>query len=85
MDNVLADTLSRSPVTEAETESDQLAKLTSSAVSNWRERILIENRSNPRIIQKGEKVVGNEADPDYSIKREFCISEIGFVSDHRLI
>lgn len=44
-DNVVANMLSRLPVTELEAESGQLARLTSSVMSDWGDRILKENIS----------------------------------------
>lgn len=59
-DNIFADALSRSPTTESKEEYGQLAKLTSSIVSDWGDRILKENLSDPWIIEKGEEIEPRE-------------------------
>lgn len=83
---MVADALSRSPKTEAETEARQLARLTSAARSDWGEQIREENRSDPWLLKLKEQIQ-QRGKPDYEIKDEilyfrnrFCL---GLTSDLR--
>lgn len=77
-DNIVADALSRLPATEE--ELGQLASLTSSIISDWADRILQENKSDPWIIEKGNKLNHDGSDPNYTMKEgilyyrnKFCL------------